>query len=701
MGLMNTIRRNPAILIVMIGLAMAGFILMDMVTTGGPGGSQNVLGKVNGERIDMEVFQRTENRLNPNSTGDILPRREQLWNYFVDRIIVKEMADDLGLGVGVAELKELQFGTNLSPVIQRNFSNPNTRMVDREQLNSVQQAIESGQLPPELREFWAEQEREVIKERLQSKISNMINKAMYMPTWQAELVHKERSERSDIVYVRVPFDVVPDSDVTLTDADLKDYLAKNIKKFEQKEETRSLRVATISVAPTEADSQAIFKSLADLVPAFETTDNDTTFIETHLGSMDASYFTKDIFTTEEADSIFASPIGSVYGPFIEGGSYIVAKILDKMIVPDSVKARHILIQAKDPAGLTAAQTTIDSLIGVLEAKTNSFDTLAFYFGQDATRTSGGDLGFAAQGQMVKPFNDLIFFKAKPGEYHTVVTEFGVHLVEVTDRKFIENKEGIRLATLAEPILPSEETQKRQLRKANEIAMTNRTLEELEKAAGSATDWTLQSTSLFKENDYNLGLLGQGSSVREMVRWAFSQKSAGTVSQNVYTIEDDQTRVPVAYIVAALERINPAGTPKLEQVKAEVEQIVRTNKKGEKLVTLIGSNKDLLSIAERYGLTVDTAANISFATAFIPEAGNEPAVVAKVSKMSEGSTTPPIIGKNGVFVVTVMSKSSDNPPANVAMIRQQLRTQRANSVAYRFGQAMRSHAKIEDNRATFF
>lgn len=109
----------------------------------------------------------------------------------------------------------------------------------------------------------------------------------------------------------------------------------------------------------------------------------------------------------------------------------------------------------------------------------------------------------------------------------------------------------------------------------------------------------------------------------------------------------------------------------------------------------------MSIAERYGLTVDTAANISFASAFIPEAGNEPAVVAKVSKMSEGSTTPPIIGKNGVFVVTVMSKSSDNPPANVAMIRQQLRTQRANSVAYRFGQAMRSHAKIEDNRATFF
>ena len=137
MGLMNTIRKNPIILLLSIGLAMAGFILMDMMTSGGPASAnQFTLGKVNGQRIDWQVFSNTENRLYGNSGADVYQRKQQLWNYFVEKILIDEMAEDLGLGVGKEELVDLEFGTNLSPIIQRNFSDPNTRQIDRQQLNA-------------------------------------------------------------------------------------------------------------------------------------------------------------------------------------------------------------------------------------------------------------------------------------------------------------------------------------------------------------------------------------------------------------------------------------------------------------------------------------------------------------------------------------------------------------------------------------
>jgi peptidyl-prolyl cis-trans isomerase D len=701
MGLMNTIRKNPAILITMIGLAMAGFILMDMLGSGPNGGNQFVLGEVNGEQIDWKVFSETENRLYGNSDADYFERKDQLWNYFVDKIIIDEMSRDLGLGIGKAELEDLEFGTNLSPVIQRNFSDPNTRQVDREQLNSVKQAIEGDQLPAELRSFWAEQEREIIKERLQAKIAALIAKGMYVPTWQAELLNQQRNERCETAFLRIPFDKVADNEVTISDEDLKTYLKENASKFKLDEETRSVNYVAINVQPSAADSAAILAGMEALRQPFIEAENDTLFVENNYGFIDDAFYTSDFFTSEEADTIFTLPVGSVYGPFIEGSQYVMVKIRDKMIVPDSVKSRHILIQAKDPSGLAQAQSTLDSLIGVIESGAVSFDTLAFQYGQDATRTSGGDLGFTGPGQMVKPYNDLIFYKAEPGKLYTVTTQFGVHLVQVTDRKFIENKTGIRLAMLNEPIVPSEESLKREYQKALELVSRYRTLEELEKAATQAKDWMIESSGLVKANDFRLGLLGQGSAARDIIRWAFKQKSVGSVSPDVYAFEDEQLKYTNKYVVVALNRINPAGPAKLENVRTEVEMAVRNQLKGKKIAEQIAGTTNLQAISDRYAVSIDSATNINFSNTFLTGIGNEPKFVGIVTALPVGTLSKPIIGNNGVYIAQILNKPSDMPPANVALIRQQISAQRLNSASFRFAEAMRKSAKIEDNRSDFY
>lgn len=702
MGLMNTIRKNPIILLLSIGLAMAGFILMDMMTSGGPASAnQFTLGKVNGQRIDWQVFSNTENRLYGNSGADVYQRKQQLWNYFVEKILIDEMAEDLGLGVGKEELVDLEFGTNLSPIIQRNFSDPNTRQVDRQQLNSLRQAIEADQLPPDLKVFWAEQEKEIIKDRIQSKIVAMISKGMYIPAWQAELMNKDRSSRSEVAYVRIPFDVVSDSDISITDQDLTDYLKAHPAKFRQDEETRTVKYISYEVRPTSEDSAAIRNGLAELVPDFQSTENDTLFIDNNYGFMDGAYYQDDFFTSPEADTLFSMPAGSVYGPFVENNQYLVVKILDRMIVPDSVRARHILIQAKDATALAQAQATIDSLKGLVEAGTVSFDTLALQYGQDATRTKGGDLGFTAQGQMVKPFNDLIFYNAKPGEYQTVTTQFGVHLVQVTDRKFIENKVGLRMGILSEPIIPSEATQKRAYQKALEAVSQYKDVASMEQAATESSDLTVQSSAPFRANDFSLGTLGQGSSARDIIRWAFKEKSIGNISPEIYSFEDEQAGYTSRYLVVGLGSIRPAGKGTIETAREELEMLVKNQAKGKFLADKIGGNANLSALSATYGVPVDTAKTMSFANSFLTGVGSEPKLIGTVVTLAVGTTSAPIIGNNGVYVAQVLSRPEENQPANVALIRQSVKMQKSNSLSYQFVESLRKKAKIEDNRSNFY
>jgi len=468
MALIGKIRKHSWVLIVLIGLGLASFILMDMFAgdKSAFGSSQNIMGSFGDKKLDYTEFSKTEQALYGNSSGDVFTRRNVLWNYFVEEALVKKQADALGLGVCRDELMDLQFGANPSPIITQRFMDPNTRQIDRAQLNNIKQtleagnlqdAIDKGQLNPSFPGFWAHQEKEIIKDRLQSKLSTMVSKAMYTPTWMVEQAHADQNQRVEFEYVQIPFDEVDDSDVSLTDADYTNYLNSNKGKFVTDEETRKLAYFSFDVIPTLGDSAKIKEGLVELKTAFAETTDDSIFVENNYGTMDPAYLSKDKVSAAIAETVFDLPAGSVYGPYIDNGNYQLVKVIDNMTVADSVKSRHILIKATNQTELVAGNNTIDSLKALIEAGTNDFADLAKQFSQGPSASKGGDLGYAAPGAMVKPFNDLIYFTAEVGNVYKVFTQFGVHLVEVQDRKYINNNQGVQLAYIAQPIVPSQKT----------------------------------------------------------------------------------------------------------------------------------------------------------------------------------------------------------------------------------------------------
>ena len=123
---------------------------------------------------------------------------------------------------------------------------------------------------------------------------------------------------------------------------------------------------------------------------------------------------------------------------------------------------------------------IDSLKRVIESGANSFDSLAVKFSQDpGSGAKGGDLGYTSIGRMVPQFNNLIFYKAEPRKLYKVATQFGIHLVEVTNQQFLSSETSYRVAYLKEAIVPSQETQDIEYDKVSQFVAGNRTYADLE------------------------------------------------------------------------------------------------------------------------------------------------------------------------------------------------------------------------------
>lgn len=703
MALIGKIRNNSWLLILSLGLALAAFIIMDMTAPGDMAGGPTsfTIGTVAGEDIDWRDFQRAEDILYSGSGADLFERRDFLWDYFVEKTILNDMAPAMGLGVGEAELEELQFGTNLSPIIRQRFADPMTGQVDRNQLNEFRQGLQMGGLDPGLVRFWRFQQQEIITQRLMDKLGAIVHKGIYTPTFMAEDSERANSTNASIEFVNIPFSVILDGEIEVSDTDIRNYIRDNRRQFERKEETRRLAYVTFDIFPTPEDTMIIREQMNTLRNEFIRTDDDSAFVEMNFGYFDAAYFRDDQLSSAFADRLFTMEPGEVTEPFVADGNYNVLKLVDRKMVPDSVQSRHILRFAETPTQLIEARELIDSLKNLIETGVQTFDSLAVEFGMDATAVDGGDLGFTTPGQMVKPFNDLIFYKAEPGQLYTVTTQFGVHLVEVTDRKFTSDSEGVRFAAIEQPIMPSDETQSMVYDEVLNFMSDNRSLDELRTSTDNNPNLFLTTTNFLSRNDFSIQGLGANSTSRDIIRWAFSRSArVGNVSPEIYGFQHPDLYFTEKYVVVALEGIEAAGLPSVSSVRSSVLPLVLNKKKGQRIAADI-EGMSLEQISNQYNIAIEQANDFNLGAFFVPGLGDEPAVIGSIRNLSSGQQSNPIIGNSGVFSLRVTNKV-DPPVVSVSsQARRQLSNQKRNQVGVRLMESIKEQSDIEDRRYTIY
>lgn len=108
--------------------------------------------------------------------------------------------------------------------------------------------------------------------------------------------------------------------------------------------------------------------------------------------------------------------------------------IDKFKKPETVKASHILIKCDkaDTAGCKKAEDKIKDIRKKIAAG-GDFAALAKENSDCPSKEKGGDLGEFGKGQMVKPFEDAAFAMKKGDLSQPVKTDFGWHIIKVTDK----------------------------------------------------------------------------------------------------------------------------------------------------------------------------------------------------------------------------------------------------------------------------
>ncbi len=715
MALIGKIRNNLWFVIILLGIALLAFLLMDMSAGNNSlfGGPNQSVGKIGGKKVGVQDFEQMTRARYGGGGGDYYAQRNAMWNDLVNESIVQEEAEKLGLAVTEEEMTGLIYGPNYSPIIRQDFTNPQLRgQVDVEQLNQIRDLEASGNLNPEFVPRWNEEKNRVKQAQLQTKLSNLVSKSIYIPNWMAEMQSTDLNGQAKVQYVQIPFDRIEKNEVALSDDDFKNYLEENRAIYKTDLPTQTLEYTVFNVEPTAKDSADIVAELTNKRADFAKVSGDDIqyFAEGEGGSYSKAYFKKDELSPVIADSLMGASVGQMFGPYKDGDQYKVARVIGFKTVPDSIQARHILrnANAADPMAMQAARDTIEMLKNMMENEGANFDTLALKYGQDGTSFRGGDLGtFGAadpnglqprQGTMVGPFNDLVFYEAEPKKFYTVETEFGVHLVQVTKRKD-SGKKGVRVAYLTKDIIPSDATQKKMYSEALRFAQENNTIEKLRTAVENDTRLEMTTTLPLDENGFFIQDLGGGEDTRNMVKWA-NEASVGQVSPVVYRYADEARYFDNKYVVASLSERTPAGLPSVAASKKALEGVVLNEKKGELIASKITDGMDLNAIAGLYEeVTVDSA-DVAF-KGFAPKIGNESEFLGALFSLEEGQMTKPVIGNTGVFVGKMISKPAPVAATNLPQLKRQLSSQYKGRATNAIVPALKENTKIEDKRVDFF
>ena len=690
----------------MVFVALIAFLLGDLFRSGGSKffGDPNVIGTVNGRDITrQELSQGMEELRAGNPEQYANTTSIQLANFVWNNIVTEELlsAELSAAGMSVSE-QEIYFDIITNPNIRQNFAGANGQFDEnmfKSYIAQVRDNRDASEQSVEMWTQWLSFERAVANQAQNFKYTNAIEKAIFMPAGLAETEINRGDAQHPAQYVYVPYIDVNEDEINVSDEDAKRYFNAHKEDFSQ-EEGRNIEFINFPLAPSESDREGVRAELASLSFEWLNVEDDSVFVNQHSDVRFQSeyYTTTELVGTGLDTLVDGQSVGFQKGPIDLGGAFAVVKLVDRKTVPDSVKARHILIPF---AGATRADASVirnpqeakvlaDSLFAYLEGNPSAFESVSEAFSSDVVaKEKGGDLGYFSRGSMAKPFENFCFFR-KNGSMGVVPTQFGWHVIQVTDQKGANDV--YKIGQIIREILPSDETIQTLYNQASGYAAEAQTAEDYRALATEKGFFLRPARNLGRFEEVVSGL----GTARRVVRWAWDDDRE---EGNIGLLENDGN----GYVVVVLTDKLEEGTSPFEMVQAQCLEAAKKDAKKalvlERLENASEGAATIEAVATAAGKEVRTL-SFRISQFNISGVGNEAKVVGTICGLEPGTLSPVILGENGAFMAIT---SPANPAPQIDYTNMAQNTQRSirNLVGTQAYKALQDKAKIEDMRYMMF
>jgi peptidyl-prolyl cis-trans isomerase D len=700
MTLLTKIRNRSGLLVTIIALALLIFILESALESSRSfsSGDRTRIGEIEGRDVNFDEFEAKVEQAEQNEksrTGKATIEdsykeniRQQVWNQFLLDYLMKPRFQEIGLGVSSDELFDMVQGKDPHPSVKQAFTDPATQQFNPQQVITFLKNLDKDETG-ETKNRWVQFEQAIKDERLSAKYNTMIKKGLYITKAEAKRDHISKNTQSNIRFITLRYNTVADSTISVNDDDMQRNYNENKHKYRQQITMRGIEYVQFDAFPSTEDRNSVLEKMNKIKADFFLAEVDSDFVNRNSDTRFVNKYISRAGLNPVLDTLFSSPEKTIIGPYMENNTYKIAKLTASKLIPDSVKARHILIKPEGAVTIEKAKAQIDSLKNLIQSKAAKFDDLARSVSQDpGSATKGGDLGWFREGMMVPPFNDACF-NGNKGDLAVVETQFGIHLIEVLDKGAPARKLLLSYVDMA--IQPSSRTLQGVYAKASEFAGKNNSKEKFDKGV-KEQNLPKREAPYVKELDRNINGIENS---REIVRWAYEAQK-GDVSK-VFELDNK-------YIVAVLTNIKEKGVLPLEEVKQQVEAEAKKQKKAEQFIAKLekarNGSKDLGEVAAKISLPLESAANVNFSSPMLL-GQSEPSLVGKIIVSSNNTIIGPFKGEGGVYLVQVDLKTDAKPLEDFKTVINQLQPSLSSRVDYAVFEALKDIADVKDNRAKFF
>ena len=696
MAVLSKIRQRSLLVILFVGFGLFAFIIGDLVHSNLFNQSSRNVGKVNGKEIAFEDFRIKVDAVEKSGQGMTAPQAvNRVWEQEVSIALLTAEFEKLGLGVGEKQIIEV--------LKQSQDIGQNPEFLNDAKQFDLAKFRAFFKNNPQSAQLLKDREKDATLNAKYQAYNSLIKSAIYTTTAEAKLKYELENNKVNFDFVSVLYSTIKDSDVKVSDEEIVAYMKKDEKKYKA-DENREIEFVTIEDKASPEDEAEVKNAINaalngsivfnqatgknDTLPSFKTAINVVEYVNNNSDSpYDSTFVAKKDLPAEHAEKLFTLGVGEIYGPYLNNGSYAVSKLLARQ-AGATAKASHILLAYKGAMRANPSVTRTkeeaaakaNEILAQVTANPGAFLMQAFQNSDDSSKQQGGDLGYFSKGQMTPKFNDFVF--GNPiGKIGLVETEFGYHIINVTDKQ-----DAVRLATIVRKVQPSESTTDKAYTKAVKFEMDANS--KAFDAVAKEAKLTVNPALKLKAMDESVGSLGNQ---RQIVKWAFDSKT------NVDDVKRFEV-LNVGNVIVKLKAKNPEGLLSLVEARPAIEPILK-NKKKAALITAKMKGSSLEAIAKANSTGVQTATDLTVENAVLPGAGQEQKVVG-TAFVAGSKLSAPIEGNSGVYVIKTKNVIKAPALAVYTDFVTKLNQQNAQASGRVIG-ALKTDAKIEDNRQLFY